>query len=152
MHAGWYNEGTTGEVPERPIGAVSKTVVGPVPTVGSNPTLSAGRKILVAVKAAHYRQPQSFGDMVLTDRGLTTEIAQCQLGDLTFKVHTLHCTYSSTIVKTLWDICSTISTPVLTCPVSSSTSQLSSSVTKLSIQNRLSSSGRKPSRIEKRGS
>jgi hypothetical protein len=28
------------------------------------------------VKAAHYRQPQSFGDMVLTDRGLTTEIAQ----------------------------------------------------------------------------
>ncbi len=31
----------TGEVPERPNGAVSKTVVGPVPTVGSNPTLSA---------------------------------------------------------------------------------------------------------------
>ena len=59
----------------------------PVPlysTVGLKPTLSAGRKILVAVKAAHYRQPQSFGDMVLTDRGLTTEIAQFQLGDLTF--------------------------------------------------------------------
>jgi hypothetical protein len=43
------------------------------------------------VKAAHYRQPQSLGDMVLTDRGLTTgvnftpEIAQFQLGDLTFK-------------------------------------------------------------------
>ena len=26
------------------------------------PTLSAGRKILVEVKAAHYRQSQSFGD------------------------------------------------------------------------------------------
>jgi hypothetical protein len=37
-----------------------------------------------AAKAAHYRQPQSFGDMVLTDRGLTTEIAQFQLGDLVF--------------------------------------------------------------------
>jgi len=36
------------------------------------------------VKAAHYRQPQSFGDMVLTDRGLTTEIAQFTLGDLAF--------------------------------------------------------------------
>ena len=76
--------GLIGEVPERPNGAVSKTVVGPVPTVGSNPTLSAGRKILVAVKAALYRQPQSFGDMVLTDRGLTPEIAQFLLGDLTF--------------------------------------------------------------------
>ena len=31
----------TGEVPERPNGAVSKTVVGLAPTVGSNPTLSA---------------------------------------------------------------------------------------------------------------
>jgi hypothetical protein len=47
-----------------------------IPTVEWGPTLSAGRKILVAAKAAHYRQPQSFGDMVLTDRGLTTEIAQ----------------------------------------------------------------------------
>jgi hypothetical protein len=66
-----------------------------LPTVERAPTLSAGRKILVAAKAAHYRQPQSFGDMVLTDRGLTTgvistpEIAQFALGDLTFKVHTL---------------------------------------------------------------
>jgi hypothetical protein len=74
------------------------------------PTLSAGRKILVAVKAAHYRQPQSFGDMVLTDRGLTTgvnftpEIAQCQLGDLIFKVQYSQFNYSSDIVKTLWDI------------------------------------------------
>jgi hypothetical protein len=33
------------------------------------PTLSAGRKILVAAKAPHYRRTQSFGDMVLTDRG-----------------------------------------------------------------------------------
>ena len=73
-----------GEVPEWLNGAVSKTVVDLVSTVGSNPTLSAGRKILVAAKAAHYRRPQSLGDMVLTDRGLTTEIAQFQLGDLTF--------------------------------------------------------------------
>ena len=71
-----------GEVPEWLNGAVSKTVVGLVPTVGSNPTLSAGRKILVAAKAVHYRQPQSFGDMVLTDRGFTTEVAQFALGDL----------------------------------------------------------------------
>jgi len=40
--------------------------------------------------AAHYRQPLSFGDMVPTDRGLTTgvvstlEIAQLELGDLNF--------------------------------------------------------------------
>ena len=33
--------GVAGEVPERPIGAVSKTVVALVTTVGSNPTLSA---------------------------------------------------------------------------------------------------------------
>jgi hypothetical protein len=32
-----------GEVPERLNGTVSKTVVGLVPTVGSNPTLSAER-------------------------------------------------------------------------------------------------------------
>ena len=31
-------------------------------TVGRGPTLSAGRKILVAAKAAHYRRPQSLGD------------------------------------------------------------------------------------------
>ena len=91
-----------GEVPEWLNGAVSKTVVVLVSTVGSNPTLSAGRKILVAVKAAHHRQPQSFGDMVLTDRGLTTEIAQFQLGDLTFKVHTPHYIYSSALVKVFW--------------------------------------------------
>ena len=127
-------------MPEWLNGAVSKTVVGLVSTVGSNPTLSAGRKILVAAKAAHYRQPQSFGDMVLTDRGLTTEIAQFALGDLTFKVHYLHYIYSSALVKVLWDICSTISTPVLICPVSSSISQLFSCASKRSIQNRLSAS------------
>jgi hypothetical protein len=53
--------------------------------------------------AAHYRRPQSFGDMVLTDRGLTTEIAQFQLGDLTLKVHTPHYIYSSALVKVLQD-------------------------------------------------
>ena len=58
-----------GEVPEWTNGAVSKTVVALATTVGSNPTLSAGRKILVAAEAAHYRRPQSFGDIVLTDRG-----------------------------------------------------------------------------------
>jgi len=31
-------------------------------TVERGPTLSAGRKILVAAKAAHYRRLQSFGD------------------------------------------------------------------------------------------
>ena len=41
-----------GEVPEWPIGAVSKTVVALVVTVGSNPTLSAGRKILDALLPA----------------------------------------------------------------------------------------------------
>jgi hypothetical protein len=55
-----------------------------LPTVEWRPTLSAGRKILIAAKAAHYRRPQSFGDMVLTDRGLTTEIAQFALGDLNY--------------------------------------------------------------------
>jgi hypothetical protein len=39
-----------GEVPERPNGTVSKTVVGLVPTVGSNPTLSAERKVLWAYR------------------------------------------------------------------------------------------------------
>jgi hypothetical protein len=33
-----------------------------IPTVEKAPTLSAGRKILVAAKAAHYRRPQSLGD------------------------------------------------------------------------------------------
>ena len=42
--------------------------------------------------------------MVLTDRGLATEIAQISLGDLTFNVHTLLCTYSSTLDQVLWDI------------------------------------------------
>jgi len=70
-------------------------------TVEWGPTLSVGGKILVAVKAAHHRQPQSFGDMVLTDRGLTPEIAQFLLGDLTFKVHYPHCIYSSALVKQL---------------------------------------------------
>ena len=94
-------------MPERPNGAVSKTVVGLVPTVGSNPTLSAGRKFLAAAFAAHHRRPQSFGDMVLLDRGyakgvvFTPEVAQCPLGDLAFKVHPLHCTYSSALVKVL---------------------------------------------------
>ena len=37
----WYMERIIGEVPERPNGAVSKTVVVLVTTVGSNPTLSA---------------------------------------------------------------------------------------------------------------
>lgn len=121
-------------------------------TVEWEPTLSAGRKILVAAKAAHYRQPQSFGDMVLTDRWLSTEIAQCPLGDLTFKVHTPHYIYSFALVKILWDIGSTISTPVLVCPVSAFMPQLFSCASKRSIQNRLSASWPIPSRIEKSGS
>jgi hypothetical protein len=63
-----------------------------------------------------------------------------------------HYMYSSALVKVLWDIGNRISTPVLSCPVSSSTSQLSTGITKLFIQNRLSASWRKPSRIEKSGS
>jgi hypothetical protein len=55
----------------------------------------------------------------------TPEIAQFKLGDLAFKVHTPHYVSSSALVKVLWDICSTISTPVLVCPVSASKSQLS---------------------------
>jgi hypothetical protein len=136
-------------VPEWLNGAVSKTVVGLKPTVGSNPTLSAGRKILVAAKAAHYRQPQSFGDMVLTDRGLTTEIAQFQLGDLTFNVRYSHFTCSAVFVKKLWDIGNWISTLVLICPVSASMSRLFPCVTKSSIQKRLFSSSRKSPIIEK---
>ena len=38
------SQGPIGEVPEWLNGTVSKTVVGLVPTVGSNPTLSAGYK------------------------------------------------------------------------------------------------------------
>ena len=38
-----------GEVPERPIGAVSKTVVALVVTVGSNPTLSAQPAVTLLV-------------------------------------------------------------------------------------------------------
>jgi hypothetical protein len=34
----------------------------------------------------------------------TLEIAQFQLGDLNFKAIPLHCTYSSIVVKELWDI------------------------------------------------
>ena len=33
--------------------------------------------------------------------GFATEIAQCPLGDLTFKVHTPHCIYPSVLVKEL---------------------------------------------------
>ncbi len=68
-------------------------------------------------------------------KGSATEIAQFQLGDLTFKVHFPHYIYSSALVKVLWDICSTISTPVLTCPKSSSMSQLSSDASNRSILN-----------------
>jgi len=68
------------------------------------------------VKVARYRQPQSFGDMVLTDRGLTTEIAQFALGDLAFKVHYPHYIYSSAIVKVLWDTGKAILTFIPSCP------------------------------------
>ncbi len=37
--------------------------------------------------------------------GSATEIAQFQLGDLTFKVQYPHYIYSSALVKVLWDIC-----------------------------------------------
>jgi len=82
----------------------------------------------------------------------TPEIAQCPLGDLTFKVHTPHYIYSSALVKVLWDICNRISTPALICPVSASMSLLFPCASKRSIQNRLSVSWRNPSSIENSGS
>jgi hypothetical protein len=54
--------------------------------------------------------------MVLTDRGLTTEIAQFALGDLTFKVHYPHYIYSSALVKVLWDTGRAILTTTPICP------------------------------------
>ena len=50
-----------------------------VPHHRARPHLFAGRKILVAAKAAHYRPPQSFSDMALIDLVFTPEIAQFQL-------------------------------------------------------------------------
>jgi hypothetical protein len=55
---------------ETSTGSARQVLVDFLPTVEKQPTLSAGRKILVAAKAAHYRQPQSFGDMVLPTEGL----------------------------------------------------------------------------------
>jgi hypothetical protein len=46
----------------------------------------------------------------------TPEIAQFKLGDLAFRVHTLDCTYSSTLVKVLWDTGKAILTPIAVCP------------------------------------
>ena len=72
-------------MPERPIGAVSKTVVVLVATVGSNPTLSAAYKIPPRQRMLHLLQ-----DLIILVVGLSrckgsvAEIAQCQLGDLTF--------------------------------------------------------------------
>jgi hypothetical protein len=69
-------------VPEWLNGTVSKTVVGLVPTVGSNPTLSAG------YKTPRQRKLHLLPDLIIlvvgqSARGLR-EIAQLQLGDLTF--------------------------------------------------------------------
>ena len=66
--------------------------------------------------------------MVLTDRGFPTEIAQFALGDLGFKVLTLHFSYSSALVKMLWDTRRAISTSVAICPISSPMSTIFSSV------------------------
>ena len=66
-------------------GAVSKTVVGRRPTVGSNPTLSAGYKIPPRQLRLHL-----LPDLIILVVGLSkckgsaTEIAQFALGDLTF--------------------------------------------------------------------
>jgi hypothetical protein len=71
-------------VPEWLNGTVSKTVVGLVPTVGSNPTLSAG------YKTPRQRKLHLLPDLIILVVGLSkckgsaTEIAQFQLGDLTF--------------------------------------------------------------------
>jgi hypothetical protein len=63
----------------------------------AHPLLQVGRSSL-AVKAEHYRRPQSLGDSGSQDGGLATEIAQFPLGDLTFKVHYPHYIYSSALV------------------------------------------------------
>jgi hypothetical protein len=55
----------------------------------------------------------------------TPEIAQCPLGDLTFKVHYPHYIYSSALVKVLWDTGKAILTSVTFCPISSFMSQAS---------------------------
>jgi hypothetical protein len=139
--------GKKGDMPERSNRAVSKTVAGLVTTLGSNPTLSAGYKIphwqlrlhllpdliILVVEMSMYKGSA-------TGVISTPEIAQCPLGDLAFKVRYPHCTYSSFFVNTLWDIGNWISTPVLFCPVSASTSQLFLCVTNPSIQKRLLSS------------
>jgi hypothetical protein len=115
-----------GEVPEWPIGAVSKTVVGLAPTVGSNPTLSAGYKIPPRQLRLHLLPDLIILVVQLSKcKGSATEIAQFQLGDLTFKVHTPHYIYSSALVKVLWDICNWISTMLRMCPVSGTMSRLS---------------------------
>ena len=46
--------------------------------MGRGPTLSAGRKILVAAKAAHYHRPQSLGD---DKRQMTEGLRQRSLSD-----------------------------------------------------------------------
>ena len=119
---------------------------------GSNPSLSAGRKIFKAAKAALYHRPQPFGGKVLTEQGSATEIAQFLLGDLTFNAQHLHFTYSSALVKELWDICSTISTSVFTNPASASMLLGSSCASICPIQNRRSASWRNSTMIEKSGS
>ena len=74
-------------MPEWLNGAVSKTVVDLVSTVGSNPTLSAGYKIPPRQRKLHL-----LPDLIVLVVGLSkckgsvTEIAQCPLGDLAFKV------------------------------------------------------------------
>ena len=73
-------------------------------------------------------------------------------GDLAFKVHTLHCTYSPALVKALRDTGSRISTAVLICPVSASAPQMFPTASLRSIQKRRSPSKRSPSRIENSGS
>ena len=72
-------------MPEWTIGAVSKTVVVLWATVGSNPTLSAGYKIPPRQRKLHLLPDLIILVVRLSKcKGSGTEIAQCQLGDLTF--------------------------------------------------------------------
>jgi len=64
----------------------------------------------------------------------TPEIAQRELGDLTFKVHTPHYIYSSALDKVLWDIGKAILTSVAICPESSHVSTISLSAPRSLIQ------------------
>ncbi len=85
MELGTWHVERIGEVPEWLNGTVSKTVVVLVATVGSNPTLSAERKVSPEPTGSRSVEKR-MGKYRILRFGVifTPEIAQFQLGDLTF--------------------------------------------------------------------